>query len=36
MLVLEDATDKPHIVATKDEHGKWTNAHEALEVSLFH
>ena len=23
-------TDKPHVVATKDEHGKWTNADETL------
>ena len=26
--VLEDVTDKPHVVSTKDEHGKWTDANE--------
>ena len=28
VLVLEDVTDKPHVVSTKDEHGKWTDAEE--------
>ena len=28
--VLEDVTDKPHVVSTKDEHGKWTDANETL------
>ena len=30
MLVLEDVTDKLHVVATKDEHGKWTDVDETL------
>ena len=28
MLVLEDVTDEPHVVATKDECGKWTDGDE--------
>ena len=28
VLVLEDVTDEPHVVATKDEHGKWADADE--------
>ena len=28
VLVLEDGTGKPHVVSTKDEHGKWTDAEE--------
>ena len=30
VLVLEDVTDEPHVVATKDECGKWTDADETL------
>ena len=30
VLVLEGVTDKPHVVATKDEHGKWTDADDPL------
>ena len=30
VLVLEDVTDEPHVVATKDECGKWPDADETL------
>ena len=33
VLVLEDLTGRPHVVAIKDEHGKWTDTEEEEEMS---